>query len=307
MRNMFVKTILNACKKKDDIFIITGDNGAGVFDDFKMHYPDRFLNLGIAEQNITSFSAGLAMSGYKVYIYNIIPFLLYRCYEQVRNDICYQKLPVVMVGIGSGVTYAPQGMTHYSVEDIGIAQTLPNLTVISPIDPVEARIAAEFTINADKPVYVRLPKRGEPVFHTTENFDITIPQILKQGENIALIFHGNISSEVMSAYEELVKENIYPMLVSVPLIMPLKVEVLLAVLKNMKAVISVEEHYENCGFGNILTQIYQQHKPSWDLKIIGIPYKFIHEIKNVAGMRKYFGISAQDIINAVKFMVNFKK
>lgn len=300
MRNTFINTIIDACKERDDIFIITGDAGLGVFDEFKDVCPDRFLNLGVAEQNMASFSAGLAMTNYKVYMYNIIPFILYRCYEQVRNDICYQKLPVVLVGIGSGITYAPQGMTHYSVEDIGIAQTLPNLTVISPIDPIEAKLAGMYSLNSDKPVYVRLAKRGEPEIHQSDNFDLAIPHVIRDGSDIAILFHGSISIEVMDAYNELVNENIYPKLISVPVLQPLNKEALLDVLKDVEFVISVEEHFENSGIGNILTKMYLKYRPSWKLKTMGIPYKFIHEIKDTVNMRKYFGISSNDIVNNVK-------
>ncbi|MDH4028594.1 MAG: transketolase, partial [Nitrospirota bacterium] len=153
MRNTFMDTVIDSCSRRDDVFIISGDAGLGVFDDFRETYPDRFLNLGVAEQNMASFSAGMAMTGSKVFTYNIIPFALYRCYEQVRNDICYQKVPVVLVGIGSGITYAPQGMTHYSIEDVGLARTLPNLTVISPADPIEAGLAALYSLDAENPVY----------------------------------------------------------------------------------------------------------------------------------------------------------
>src|SRR3990167_8544765 len=155
MRNTLINTIIDACKKREDVFVISGDAGLGVFDEFKEAYKNRFLNLGIAEQNMASFAAGLAMSDFKVYLYNIIPFLLYRCYEQVRNDICYQRLPVTLVGIGSGLTYAPQGMTHYSVEDIAIARTLPNLVILSPSDPVEAQGCVEYAFKSKKPVYIR--------------------------------------------------------------------------------------------------------------------------------------------------------
>src|SRR5271157_1317344 len=165
MRNTFIDTVVEASRERKDIFIISGDAGLGVFDDFKDTHSDRFLNLGIAEQDMASFSAGLSITGFKVFMYNIIPFLLYRCYEQVRNDICYQALPVVLVGIGSGVTYAPMGMTHYSVEDLGIAQTLPNLKVFSPSDPIEAKLAADYSLGSESPVYVRLAKRGEPNIH----------------------------------------------------------------------------------------------------------------------------------------------
>lgn len=117
---------------------MSGDAGYGVLDEYKKCFPNRYLNLGVAEQNMISFSAGLGLAGYNVFIYNIVPFVLYRCYEQVRNDICYQRLPVTLIGIGSGVTYAPQGITHYGVEDVSIARTLPNLVILSPSDPIEA-------------------------------------------------------------------------------------------------------------------------------------------------------------------------
>ena len=300
MRNTFINTIIEACKIRDDVFIISGDAGLGVFDEFKDTYSDRFLNLGVAEQNMTSFSAGLSLSGFKVFVYNIIPFVLYRCYEQVRNDICYQKLPVTLVGIGSGITYAPQGMTHYSVEDIGIAQTLPNLTVISPIDPVEARLAAKYSLESKEPVYVRLAKRGEPNIHLNEDFDITVPQILKEGSEVAVLFHGSISAEVIKAYNQLISEDIFPILISIPMLQPLNKEKLLDMLKNVEYVITVEEHFENTGLGNILKKISHESNCSWGLKTLGIPYKFIHEIKDTENMRKHFGISAGDIVNNVK-------
>lgn len=300
MRNAFINTIVDACKIKDDIFIICGDAGLGVLDEFKNTYPGRFLNLGVAEQNMASFSAGLAMTGFKIYIYNIIPFLLYRCYEQVRNDICYQNLPLVLIGIGSGLTYAPAGLTHYSVEDIGVAQTLPNLSIISPIDPIEAKAAALYSLGAEEPVYVRVAKSGEPLIHKKADIDITVPQIIREGADIAIVFHGSIAVEVMAAYDILVREDIHPMLISVPMLQPLDKNTLLDILKKIKFVISVEEHYYNTGLGAILARIHSEFSPPWRLKTMGIPYKFIHEIKNTGGMRKHFKISMDDIVKLAK-------
>lgn len=303
MRNTFINTIVDVCEERDDIFIITGDAGLGVFDEFKDIHCDKFLNLGIAEQNMISFSSGLSMAGFKVYVYNIIPFLLYRCYEQVRNDICYQKVPVVLVGIGSGITYAPAGMTHYSVEDIGIALTLPNLTVISPIDPIEAKLAALYSLESENPVYIRLAKRGEPNIHINESFDITVPQLIKKGADIAILFHGSISSEVMKAYNVLVKKGVYPTLISVPMVQPINNEAILDFLQNIKFVITIEEHFENSGLGNILSKICADYLPSWKLKTMGLPYKFIHEVKDADGMRKYYKISSEDILKTIESLV----
>jgi transketolase len=299
VRNAFIDTIIEACRNRDDIYILSGDAGLGVFDGFKAEFPDRFRNMGVAEQNTISFAAGLAMTGYKVIIYNIIPFLLYRCYEQVRNDICYQELPLVLVGTGSGITYAPMGMSHYSVEDIGIARTLPNLTTISPIDPVEARAAARFSLDSDLPVYVRLAKRGEPDFHLDEVHDISLPQVVRKGEKVAIIFHGSISEEVMAAYVELQGLGYDPMIVSVPTLQPLAVDNLSNLLAGVTHLVCVEEHFVNSGLGCILSQLKTRYETSWKLTTLGIPFEFIHTVGKTGYLRSEFGISASDIIRVV--------
>jgi transketolase len=300
MRNAFIDTVIEACKVRDDIFILSGDAGLGVFDQFREEYPDRFRNMGVAEQNTISFAAGLALTGYKVFVYNIIPFLLYRCYEQVRNDICYQELPVVLVGIGSGITYAPMGMSHYSVEDIGLAQTLPNLTTISPMDPLEARAAASYVLDCNEPAYVRLAKRGEPVFHVDENFDITTPQIIRDGAGTSVIFHGSISDEVMVAYDVLSSHGCAPVVVSVPTVQPLDTASMLAMLTNVHHVVCVEEHFTSCGLGSMLARLKAEQSVKWRLTCLGIPPHFIHKVGNTNYLRTSFGISAADIINAVQ-------
>ena len=304
MRNTFINSVIETCNNRDDIFILSGDAGLGVFDSYQVDFPDRFLNMGVAEQNMAGFAAGLAMAGFKPYMYNIIPFVLYRCYEQVRNDICYQRLPVVLVGIGSGVTYAPAGMTHYSVEDIGLVQTLPNLKVFSPIDPVEARLVAQYSLDADSPVYVRLAKRGEPRIHKDENIDITRPQEIRAGEDVAIVFHGSISVEVLKAGELLGEQRIYPRLISIPMIQPLDIDRLNEMLSDMKYVVSVEEHFVGSGLGSILSKAYAKMLPPWRLLTLGIRDGFIHEIKNTEGMRDYFGISAEKIASFVRGILN---
>jgi len=300
MRNAFIDTVIEACRTRDDIFILSGDAGLGVFDDFRKEFPDRFRNMGVAEQNTTSFAAGLALSGYKVFVYNIVPFVLYRCYEQVRNDICYQELPVVLVGIGSGITYAPMGMSHYSIEDIGLAQTLPNLVTISPMDPVEARAAALFALDCDKPVYVRLAKRGEPCYHKDRAVNITSPLIVRKGCDTALIYHGSISNAVMEAYEYLLTRGRAPLVISVPTLQPLDADALLGLCSRVRHVVCVEEHFSNCGLGGMLSRLKAIHSVSWDLHIMGVPFGYIHEVGNTEGLRALFGISAAYIIRAVE-------
>ncbi len=299
MRNTFINKILQECEKKDNIFIISGDAGYGVFDDFQKKYPNRFLNLGVAEQNMISFAAGMALSGFKVIVYNIIPFVLYRCYEQVRNDICYQNLPVVLVGIGSGVTYSPQGMTHYSVEDIGLCQTLPNLEVFSPIDPIEAKLCAEYSLTTDNPIYVRLAKRGEPIIHKSVNFDINNPKVIFEGKDVAIIFHGSISVEVIDAVNILNRKNIFPKVISCCKLQKINIDTLNDNLSDIKKIIVVEEHYKNCGLGDIL----KKELKNIEIFTLGIKYRFIHEIYKNKSMRKFFGIDSETIADYVENLI----
>ena len=301
MRNAFINAILEACLERDDIFVISGDAGLGVFDTFQVSCPDRFLNLGAAEQNMISFAAGLAMTGYKVLIYNIIPFVLYRCYEQVRNDVCYQELPIILAGIGSGLTYSPQGMTHYSIEDLSIARTLPNLTVLSPIDPIEARLAAEYALSVSTPVYVRLAKRGEPDIHMRKYFDISLPQLLAAGDTpVVLLCHGSIGEETLHAARILADEGVKPYIYSVPMVQPLNREAILHCLQGKQAVVTVEEHYYSCGFGAALREIIMDSNLPCSLTTLGVPSRFIHEVHDTAGMRKLFKIDADSIATTVR-------
>ncbi|MBN1124172.1 MAG: hypothetical protein JXA82_04130 [Sedimentisphaerales bacterium] len=303
MRNTFANTFIHACDNRRDVFICSGDAGLGVFDDFQTTHPDRYLNMGVAEQNMIGFSAGLAMTGFKVFCYNIIPFVLYRCYEQVRNDICYQRLPVVLAGIGSGVAYAPAGMTHYAVEDIGIARTLPNLTVLSPIDPVEAEHCAKYALAATEPVYVRLAKRGEPTIHKDEQIDITLPCVLRQGQEIAVVTHGAIAAEVLAAADLLKEQNIHPRVISLTRIQPLNLEALISVLQGIRIIVTVEEHFAGSGLGSLLAGAWAEKKDTPKLITWGIPDAFIHAIRAGDRMREEFGLSALQIADRIRMLI----
>jgi transketolase len=297
MRNTFVEAVLQQFSSCQELFIVSGDAGLGVFDQFQKDHPDRFLNLGVAEQNMAGWAAGLALAGFRVVLYNIIPFVLYRCYEQVRNDICYQRLPVVLAGIGSGVTYAPGGMTHYSVEDLGIARSLPNLEVLSPCDPIEARLAARHALTAPHPVFVRLAKRGEPTLHTTSDFDITRPCVLQQGDDLALVFHGSIGEEVVQAARILRTQYcVSPRVISVPRVQPVPLQPLAQALTGVREVMVIEEHYTDSGLGSVLQA--PLNALGWNVHLLGIAPQFIHHVMTAAGLREHFGISAARIAEA---------
>jgi transketolase len=297
MRNTVINKITAAAKKNKNIFLITGDAGFGVLDEFRRLFPSRFLNLGVAEQNTVSFAAGLALTGFRVFIYNIAPFVMFRCYEQVRNDICYQELPVTLIGIGSGFTYAPQGVTHYSVEDIAVAKTLPNLTILSPADPCEAKLCAEYALKSKAPVYIRLAKTNEPVIHKNKLLSIQKPIVINKGRKIAVLFHGSVSIEVIKALEGL---KIKPLIISLPMLQPLDFKILHDQLKGIETIITVEEHFIEGGLGSIIAEWITKENLTFRLKKLGIKNEFIHSIKDNAGMRQKYGIPSSAIREAIK-------
>lgn len=297
MRNTVINKITHLARTDKNIFLVTGDAGFGVLDQFRKDFPERFLNLGVAEQNMIGCAAGLSLAGFKVVVYNIIPFLMYRCFEQVRNDICYQRLPVTLIGIGSGFTYAPQGITHYSVEDIMIARSLPNLVILSPADPLEAGLCAEFAMKSKKPVYVRVAKSGEAPIHKKPPKSIARPIVIREGKGVAVLFYGSVACEVLKAVSDLRKS---PLVMSVPMIQPLDLRYLRKRLKNVRTLITVEEHFVQGGLGSILSDWILKEGLSFRLKKLGIHNEFIHAIKNVSGLRSQYGINSGAIKRAIR-------
>jgi transketolase len=178
--------------------------------------------------------------------------------------------------------------------------------VFSPTDPVEAKLAAEYSLKAKEPVYVRLAKRGEPRIHKREKFDITQPQEIQPGKDLAIIFHGSVSTEALGAAEILKKDGIVAQLISLPRVQPLDTEKLFSLLEGVKYVLSVEEHFLGCGLGSILLKEHARLSPRWELSVLGITDKFIHEIKDTAGMREHFGISAKKIAASARALLKRK-
>lgn len=294
MRNSAAKKIFEYCQSHENGFLISGDAGFGVWEAFQEQMPKQYINTGINEAAMTGLAAGMALSGHKVFIYNIIPFLIMRNYEQVRIDIAYQNLPVVLVGIGSGLTYAPSGMTHYSVEDIALARTMPNMTIISPSDPVQVQKAMDYAIASANPTFIRISRSGEPLIFS-DDIDITKPLHVKEGKKKAIIFHGSIIDEVLEASKGL--EDVA--IISMPLIFPFDEAAVEALLSQYAHVYVVEEHFKEGGLGTILSDFAQEKSLHVRIEKIAIKNHFIHEIGNCAYLRKCFGIDAEAIVKRV--------
>ncbi|MCA9067944.1 MAG: transketolase family protein, partial [Planctomycetaceae bacterium] len=165
MRNAFARELLELATADSRIVLLSGDIGNRMFDNYKAAFPNRFYNCGVAEANMMGIASGLALSGMRPVVYTIVPFVTTRCLEQIRVDVCYHQAPVVIVGVGGGLSYASLGATHHSCEDIAHLRVLPEMTVICPGDSIEVRLALRAAVAHPGPVYLRLGKKGEPIIH----------------------------------------------------------------------------------------------------------------------------------------------
>ena len=162
MRITFIKNLINKRRRNKKIFLVTGDLGYSVMEEFIDKFPSNYINAGVAEQNMIGFAAGLSLEENKVYVYSINNFIVFRALEQIRNDICYHNLPIKIVTVGSGFSYGTAGYTHFGIEDISIVRTLPNITIFCPVDPIQLNFIFNEINNYKNPVYLRLGKGNEP-------------------------------------------------------------------------------------------------------------------------------------------------
>lgn len=254
MRNAFADELTKLTKKNKNIYLLSGDIGNRLFDNYKKIAGDRFKNCGVAEQNMTGVAAGLAMSGFQPITYTIAPFCTTRCLEQIKIDIAYHNLPVIVVSVGAGLSYAGLGPTHHSCEDIAFLSSIPNMTVVCPSDPIEVRYALREALKLKKPTYIRLGKKGEPNINKTKiNFKIGKQLIIKKGKNICLISTGNILPIVMQLSKKLEQEGISSEVINMHTIKPLDKLGLRRNFRKHKFVFSFEEHSEIGGLGSTIS------------------------------------------------------
>lgn len=287
MRTAFINQLIEEARINPQIFLIVGDLGYSVVEPFAAEFPDRFLNAGIAEQNMTGIAAGLAKEGYTVFTYSIGNFPTLRCMEQIRYDVCYHNLDVKIVAVGGGYAYGALGVSHHTTEDIGMLRTIPNLTVCAPGDPVEAKLVTSYLCNNKQPGYIRLGKAGEPVIHSAADI-ITFGKILPviEGKGTAVLTTGGM---LAYAADHIRQHSLSWSLYSVPVIKPMDTISLTAIAKKYPHLITMEEHQASGGFGSAVLEALNQIRnlglidliPL--LKIVAIPDKFI----GYAGTQKF--------------------
>ncbi|MDR1984194.1 MAG: transketolase [Prevotellaceae bacterium] len=252
MRTAFVQQLVEEASHNEKVFLLVADLGFNVVEPFAQKFPNRFLNVGIAEQNMAGIAAGLAKEGFIPFMYSIGNFPTLRCMEQIRYDICYHKLNVNIVAVGGGYAYGPLGASHHTTEEIGMLRTIPNICVCAPSDPVESRKITGMAVEDASPFYIRLGKNGEPVIHTADvRLQKGTPLLLKDGKQIAVLAMGSVA---MDSLDFVKRNNLSAAVYSLPIIKPMEKESLLALFKQYEKIITIEEHQASAGFGSAILE-----------------------------------------------------
>jgi len=302
VRAAFIQTLIECARVDGRIWLLVGDLGYSVVEPFRQEFPDRFINIGVAEQNMTGIAAGLALSGKVVFTYSIANFPTLRCLEQVRNDVCYHEANVKIVAVGGGLAYGAQGMTHHATEDLAIMRALPNMTVVAPGDPVEAVLATRAVAKWPGPCYMRLGKAQEPVVHqTSPDFQIGKAITVREGGDVTLATTGGILFNTMQAAEQLARQGIQARVLSMPTIKPLDSEAVLAAAEQTKAIITVEEHSLIGGLGSAVAEVLAELGNSHTtFRRIGIKDEFCRQVGSQEYLRGIYGLSVDSIIEVVR-------
>lgn len=294
MRNKFADAIYEIGRNDERICALVADiSPAGSMTKFREEFPNRFINCGVAEQSMIGIAAGMALRGMRPFCYTIATFALYRPFEMIRVDLCYQNLPVTVVGMGAGVIYSTLGGTHHSMEDIAIATAIPNMTVLAPCDPMEMKLATEWCAKESTgPVYMRLGKVGEPdlTAHAVDEFCVGKIRYIQKGSDVAIISYGITLAMAVDLAKKYEKQGRSVSIISCHTIKPLDTHGVVQMLENHDNVVCLEEHVPHGGLSSRLKEVAYDHKTKTKLSCFTLKDEFIHFYGNHQELLKEHGL-----------------
>lgn len=255
MRTAFIQELCALAEQDERIWLVCGDLGYSVLEAFADRFPSRYLNAGVAEQNMTGIAAGLALTGKTVFTYSIANFPVMRCLEQIRNDVCYHNLNVKIVSVGGGLAYGSHGYTHHGVEDLAVMSAMPNLAVAAPGDPHEARALTRLACTTHGPMYLRLGKAGEPLLHAGP-LELAPGQSIQicSGSDATLISTGGMLATTLAAAQQMQAVGKSIRVLSMPFLVPLDAQAILAAAAETSVIVTVEEHGPG-GLGTLVAEV----------------------------------------------------
>ncbi len=309
MRNTFMQLLIEQATQNENIYLIVGDVGFSVIEKFQAQFPKRYLNAGIAEQNMIGVAAGLAMAGKQVVVYTIIPFLVMRCFEQIRVDLCYQNLPVKLVGVGSGFSYGTAAASHHALEDIAIMRSLPGMTVMAPGSKYETAQLTPQLFNLTGPSYLRLGNNEELVTYP-ENISATIGKALEiiPAQEYLIIATGNALDLGFQVAQKLRADGLDVGLVSMHTIKPLDSDFLLSKSHELKGIFTLEEHNVIGGLGEAVARYIAEHFTQKIIfKAFGVNDFYFHEAGSRAYLNEKAGLNVDFISNEIVRLLQMNK
>jgi transketolase len=283
MRREFVEALVRQAAQDDRVMLLTGDLGFAALEPFAEAFPDRFYNVGAAEQNMVGVATGLAESGFTPYVYSISTFASMRPYEFIRNGPVLHGLPVRVVGTGEGVDYGHNGMTHYALEDVAIMRVQPGMAVVTPCASGQLGAVVEAVQQLPGPAYLRVSKQTINIPALDNRFELGRAEQLLDGDDIAIIAMGGMTEYAMQAAELLAGSGVNPTVLAVASVAPAPTEDLVSVLTRVPVALTVESHYITGGLGSLVAETIAEHRIDVELLRAGV-----RELPlGIAGGREY--------------------
>lgn len=291
MRAVMVELILAHCQADRDALFLTGDLGFSVVEPLREALGERFINAGVAEQNMMTMAAALAQAGFRPYVYSIAPFVTARCFEQIRNDVCYHKKQVFIVGAGAGLSYGSLGSSHHSLEDAAILATLPGMKVLSPANGVELAEMHRLALSSPGPAYFRVSREDGREFATPrfESLQHAAHRIADGGD-ICLVANGPAVATALDLRERLAAHSISASVVSVPVLSPFPTEAVAACLPDRAPVLALFEGYTGGPLELGLRRLLMARRLGAPFSEVAIDHVYPPEVGSTEFLRKSLGI-----------------
>jgi transketolase len=305
MRTSFVRRLTDIAAADSRIFLITGDLGFGVLDDFQKRFPDQYLNAGVAEQNMSALAAGIALEGRIVFTYSIGNFPTLRCLEQLRNDVFYHGANVKVVSVGGGFSYGQLGMSHHATEDLSIMRALPGVVVCAPGSAFETRCVVDALVAREGPAYLRL-ERAAPDFADDPAIPLAFgkARVLREGADLTLIATGGIVAETVAAARQLELRGVNCRVLSIHSLKPFDSDAVLRAAEQTAGIVTIEENTVIGGLGAAVAEVCLEHsvRPGF-FRRLGIDDRYVSVVGDQNFLRAHVGVDSASIVNAVSSLI----
>jgi transketolase len=300
VRNEFLDELVTLAEADERVMLLTGDLGFMVLEEFQQRFPERFLNCGVAEQNMVGVATGLAEAGFVPFVYSIATFSALRPYEFIRNGPALHDLPVRIVGVGGGFDYGHNGITHFALEDYAVMRAQPAIATVVPADAAQARAALRATSELPGPAYFRISKRGDELPGLTGRFELGRLELLREGGDVAILAIGSIAHEAVTAAELLAERGVAATVALVSSFNPSPVEGIAELLAEMPVALTVEAHYRDGGLGSLVAETIAERGLDCRLLRAGVAHMPAGETGSQRYLEERHGLSAPQLVQQLE-------